>query len=142
MTTHPSKTSAAASVPHPIRTSTSKGTVAPTPNWTTLAIRATTVLQPGQNWHTNRITLTLTASGNLVLTNNQGKATWSSGTSGTGTDLVFQADGNLVLYTSDGKTLWSTGTAGHDGAELVLQNDANLVVILGNTTLWQTRTAV
>jgi len=103
-------------------------------------IRGTSVLEPGQNWHTNRIRLTLTTGGNLVLTDENGRTTWSSGTSGSGTQLVFQADGNLGLY-SGSTPLWTTRTDGHDGAILVLQADANVTISLNGTTLWSTGTA-
>lgn len=119
---------------------TTSGAAGATTDWGTTVIRGTSVLEPGQNWHTNRIRLTLTTGGNLVLTDENGRTTWSSGTSGSGTQLVFQADGNLGLY-SGSTPLWTTRTDGHDGAILVLQADANVTISLNGTTLWSTGTA-
>ncbi|MEU4677704.1 hypothetical protein [Micromonospora sp. NPDC023737] len=111
------------------------------PDWQTRVVNATSVLRPGGSWRTNRLTLTLTSDGNVVLYD-QGRRVWSAQTSGKGADqLVFQADGNLVLYTRGMATIWSTRTDGHDGAILVLQNDGNVTISQNGRTLWQTGTA-
>ncbi|MFD0787259.1 hypothetical protein ACFQZ8_25440, partial [Micromonospora azadirachtae] len=111
------------------------------PDWQTRVVNGTSVLRPGGSWRTNRLTLTLTSDGNVVLYD-QGRRVWSAQTSGKGADqLVFQADGNLVLYTRGMATIWSTRTDGHDGAILVLQNDGNVTISQNGRTLWQTGTA-
>ncbi|MET7752834.1 hypothetical protein [Micromonospora sp. NPDC005367] len=111
------------------------------PDWQTRVVNGTSVLRPGGSWRTNRLTLTLTSDGNVVLYD-QGRGVWSAQTSGKGADqLVFQADGNLVLYTRGMATIWSTRTDGHNGAILVLQNDGNVTISQNGRTLWQTGTA-
>ncbi len=88
----------------------------------------------GENWHTNRIKLSLTTAGDAVLTDENGKVTWSAGETGA-TGLAFQGDGNLVLYKGD-TVLWATGTVGHPGAQLVLQDDGNVTISDGDQFLW------
>ncbi|MFF8883557.1 hypothetical protein [Streptomyces flaveolus] len=111
-------------------------------DWTTTVVNATSVLEPGQRWSTNRIDLTFQGDGNLVLTDKRGNPLWSSGTSGRGAKTVFQADGNLVVYTPDGGTAWSSLTMGHDGARLVLEADGNMTVRQGGTVIWSTGTSM
>ncbi|MDN3359238.1 hypothetical protein [Actinomadura sp. DC4] len=106
----------------------------------TRIINGTYVLNPGESVGTNRIRLSLRSDGDLVLSDQDGKAVWSSGTHAQGTHAVFQADGNFVLYSSDDATLWSSRTDGHDGAVLVLQSDGNLTIRQGDTTLWASGT--
>ncbi|AZZ52219.1 hypothetical protein [Rathayibacter festucae] len=62
--------------------------------------------------------------GNLVVIGQSG-VRWSAGTSG-GTRLALEA-GDLVSY-QGGAAVWFTGTSGFNGAQLVLQNDGNLVL--------------
>ena len=109
-------------------------------HWQTRYVHGTTVLRPGGQIRTNRLRLILQKNGDLVL-RDQGKVVWSTGTHASGTHAVFQADGNFVLYGKDDRTLWSTRTDGHDGATLVLQNDGNLTIVQGGTTLWASHTA-
>ncbi|MEU1089404.1 hypothetical protein ABZ401_21740 [Streptomyces sp. NPDC005892] len=99
-------------------------------------VHGTSVLEPGQSWTGDRVVLTLQGDGNLVLHDREGRPTWASGTTGLGAMTVFQADGNLVVYTRDMRPAWSSRTDGHDGAELVLGTDGNLVVRHGDATLW------
>jgi hypothetical protein len=113
---------------------------APAHHWQSLVVHATYVLHPGESLRSNRISLSLLADGDLVLRDENGRVTWSSGTRGQGTLLaVFQADGNLVVYQGD-QTLWSSRTEGHDGATLVLQADGAMRILYGNTALWSTGT--
>ena len=79
--------------------------------------------------------LVVQLDGNLVMyRNSDGKAIWSSGTSGhSGAYAYMQSDGNFVVYKSgggpgSGGALWSTGTYGHSGAYAIMQDDGNLVV--------------
>jgi cytoskeletal protein RodZ len=118
------------------QTSSASSVAATTPKqvWGTTVVPANSALKVGQNWHTNRIKLSLTTAGDAVLTDENGKVTWSAGKTG-GTALAFQGDGNLVLY-QDGTVLWATKTMGNDGAKLVLQDDGNVTISRGGEFLW------
>ncbi|MFF7361473.1 hypothetical protein [Streptomyces sp. NPDC008125] len=105
-------------------------------------VRGTSVLEPGQTWSTPLFALAFQGDGNLVLYDRESRPLWASGTVGQGARTVFQADGNLVVYTRDMRAAWSSRTDGHDGAELVLENDGNLLVRQGGTRLWATDTTV
>ncbi|MBT0770182.1 hypothetical protein KIH74_14675 [Kineosporia sp. J2-2] len=117
------------------RATTSTTTQAAAQEWGSLVVNSTSVLRPGENWHTDRIRLALTSGGNVTLTDENGDVTWSSGTSG-GEELVFQADGNFVLYDDDNGTLWSTSTMNNDGAVLTLGSGGDVSISLSGTTLW------
>lgn len=107
------------------------------PDWGTTVIHSTSVLHPGESWSTNRIRLSLLASGNAVLTDETGRQTWASNTSNPRAQLAFQGDGNLTLTdTANGTTLWSTRTDGHGSAILVLQADGNVAIEDGTGVLW------
>ena len=108
-------------------------------HWQTLVVHATYVLNPGDSVHSNRISLSLRTDGDLVLRDEHGRVTWSTGTHVRGAHAVFQADGNLVVYQGD-RTVWSTHTDGHDGATLALQADGAMRILFGNTALWSTGT--
>jgi hypothetical protein len=55
--------------------------------------------------------------------------------------LVVQAsDGNVVLYDRGGAALWATNTASHPHAELIMQNDGNLVVYDAGRPIWSSGT--
>jgi hypothetical protein len=96
--------------------------------------------------------LILQDDGNLVLVRYSDRAPlWSSGTNGRRgangkllTRLVMQTDGNLCLYDDDGSldSSWCTATQGHPGAFLQLQDDGNLVIVIGNRPVWNTATNV
>ncbi|MGW7541629.1 hypothetical protein ACWGKQ_11005 [Streptomyces sp. NPDC054770] len=117
-------------------------TVAAAPHqWETRVVNATTVLSAGQSVSTDHVRLAMTASGNLVITDTDGRVLWSAGTSGAGNRAVFQADGNFVVYGSADQTLWTAGTAGNNGAELVLQADGNVTVLAtSGTVVWASGT--
>lgn len=128
-------------------TSVQAPTPTPTPSKTpsrapaqTRVVYGTYVLHPGESIATNRMRLALRSDGDLVISDQGGKAVWSTGTHASGTHAVFQADGNLVLYSSDNETLWSSRTDGHDGAVLVLQGDGNLTIRQGGALLWASGT--
>ncbi|MCQ4042031.1 hypothetical protein [Streptantibioticus rubrisoli] len=74
--------------------------------------------------------LVVQLDGNFVMyRNSDGKAIWSSRTSGhSGAYVDMQGDGNLVVYPSSGSALWASGTWGHSGAYASMQDDGNLVV--------------
>jgi hypothetical protein len=110
-------------------------------SWTTVVVNATSVLMPGQSWQSNRTRVVMQTDGNLVIYDENNRARWTSGTTGTGYKAVFQADGNFVVYTRDNATAWSTRTDGHDGAELVLQDDGNVTILDGGVCLWASNTA-
>jgi hypothetical protein len=109
-----------------------------TPVWQERVIASTSVLTTGQSWSTNRLRLTVTGGGNLVL-QDQGRTVWQTGTT-SGVKLVMQNDGHLVLYDAGNGTAWSSGTAGNPGAVLILRADGNLVISLNGRTLFQTGT--
>ncbi|MBT0770178.1 hypothetical protein KIH74_14655 [Kineosporia sp. J2-2] len=113
---------------------TSSTTTAAQQDWGTTVINGGSSLNAGQSWSTNRIKLTLTSGGNVVLTDENGATTWSAGVSG-GDTLAFQGDGNLVLY-KDGGLVWATQTMDNSGAILTLQGDGNVTIALNNNTLW------
>jgi hypothetical protein len=108
-------------------------------HWQTLVVHATYVLNPGDSVHSNRISLSLLTDGDLVLRDEHGRVTWSTGTRAQGARAVFQADGNLVVYQGD-QTVWSSRTDGHNGATLALQADGAMRILYGNTALWSTGT--
>jgi hypothetical protein len=110
-----------------------------TPVWQERVIASTSVLTTGQSWSTNRLKLTVTGGGNLVL-QDQGRTVWQTGTT-RGVKLVMQNDGHLVLYDAGNGTAWSSGTAGNPGAVLILRADGNMVISLNGRTLFQTHTA-
>nr|WP_221376672.1 hypothetical protein [Actinoplanes polyasparticus] len=107
-----------------------------TPRWGEKVIAATSVLTTGQSWSTNRLRLTVTTGGNLVL-RDQGRTVWQTGTDN-GVKLVMQNDGHLVLYDADNGTAFSSGTAGNPGAVLILRADGNMVIALNGRILFQT----
>ncbi|MEV0408524.1 bulb-type lectin domain-containing protein [Actinoallomurus sp. NPDC050550] len=109
-------------------------------SWQTRVVRGTSVLNPGQSVHTNRIRLTLQTDGDLVLRNEHNAVVWSTGTHAPDTHVVFQGDGNFVLYSNSNQTLWSSRTDGHIGATLVLQADGNVTIIYNGKALWATGT--
>lgn len=108
-------------------------------HWQSLVVHATYVLNAGASVHSDRITLSLLTDGDLVLRDENGRVTWSTGTHAQGAHAVFQADGNLVVYQGD-KTVWSSRTNGHNGATLVLQADGAMTILDGTTSLWSTGT--
>ncbi|MFB7781048.1 hypothetical protein [Streptomyces bauhiniae] len=110
--------------------------------WTSTVVNATSVLEPGQSWSTNRVTLAFQGDGNLVLYDTKGTPLWWSGTVGQGAKAIFQADGNFAVYTQDGATAWSSRTDGHNGAQLVIGADGNVSIRSGGAVLWSTGTAM
>jgi len=108
-------------------------------HWRTLVVHATYVLDPGDSVRSNRISLSMSTGGDLVLRDERGRVTWSTGTRAQGARAIFQADGNLVVYQGD-RPVWSSRTEGHDGATLALQADGAMRIRYGNTVLWSTGT--
>jgi hypothetical protein len=92
------------------------------------------------------------SDGNLVIYNMKtGVATWGLGIKGGVTNygsnlpnqLKYQSDSNFVVYDSTGKALWASGTNGKTTANLIMQNDGNLVLYgaANNTSpVWATGT--
>lgn len=109
-------------------------------SWTTVVVRATSVLTSGQAWHSNRTSLAMTSDGDLVIRDENNHVRWSAGTAGRGYKTVFQADGNFAVYTQDGATAWSTRTDGHNGATLILRADGDVAVVHDGTTIWHSGT--
>ena len=66
-------------------------------------------------------------------------ALWATGAAGANTFFTMQLDGNAVLYGAAG-AVWSSETYGHPGAEVVLQDDCNLVVYENGAPLWSNNT--
>ncbi|MBU2664052.1 hypothetical protein KOI35_11175 [Actinoplanes bogorensis] len=102
-------------------------------------IEATSELTTGQSWSTNRLRLTVTSGGNLVL-QDQGRTVWQTGTT-TGVKLVMQNDGHLVLYDSKNAAVFRSETDGNPGAVLILRADGNMVIAKDGRVLFQTGTA-
>ncbi|MFD3941800.1 hypothetical protein [Streptomyces sp. NPDC058579] len=94
----------------------------------TKVLHGTYVIGRGQSVTTNRISLTMQQNGNLVILDSNGRARWSSGTSGQGDRAVFQGDGNFTVLAADGRTVWSSRTDGNPGAQMVLQADGNVTI--------------
>jgi hypothetical protein len=116
--------------------SASKPRTKPSPQWHTVTVHNTAVLGRNRSWQSDRLRLTLTAAGDVVL-RDRGKVVWHTGTANRGaTKLVFQADGNLVLYTDSMATVWRSNTPGHDGAVLVLGANGRLSIVHGGRTIW------
>jgi hypothetical protein len=140
----PSLSASATSPARPSRSATASKRPSPrpsgvvTPVWGQRVIASTSVLTTGESWSTNRLRLTVTAGGNLVL-QDQGRTVWQTGTT-TGVKLVMQNDGHLVLYDAHNGTAWSSGTAGNPGAVLILRADGNMVISLNGRILFQTGT--
>ncbi|SNY38255.1 hypothetical protein [Paractinoplanes atraurantiacus] len=136
----PSPTSRPPNSPSPV-SPTSPSSAPPTsrppasPVWTERTIASTSAITTGQSWSTNRLALTVTTGGDLVL-RDQGRVVWRTGTT-TGVKLVMQNDGHLVLYDATGGTAWSSGTAGNPGAVLVLRADGRMVIALGPRILFR-----
>ena len=61
----------------------------------------------------------------------------------TPTELILGDDGNLVAYDSNGKAYWSSKTSGSDANQLLVQNDGNTVLYntSKSTAPWSTGTA-
>jgi hypothetical protein len=111
--------------------------------WSTRVINSTYVIGPGQSVASNRMRISMLTNGNLVISDENGVVRWSSHTEGSGYKAVFQGDGHFVVYTQDGGTAWSSGTAGHPDAELVIQDDGNVVILsspTGGSVLWSAGT--
>jgi len=91
-----------------------------------------------------RVMLTMQPDGNLVLYYFD-QALWSSGTFGKfSAHATLQTDGNLIIKEPDGSEVFTSGTWGdqYAGAELVVQNDGNLVLYKNGLALWATGTHV
>ncbi|KMS90529.1 hypothetical protein ACZ91_14775 [Streptomyces regensis] len=87
--------------------------------------------------HSNRMRITMRASGDLVISDENGTVRWSSHTTGQNNYATFKADGELVVRSAYQHTLWSSRTGGHTGAKLVIQNDGNVTILSsGDQTLW------
>ena len=93
------------------------------------------MLTTGQSWSTNRLSLTVTTTGDLVL-RDRGRTVWRTGMT-SGVKLVMQNDGHLVLYDAGNGTAWSSGTAGHPGAVLILRADGAMVIALDGQVLFR-----
>ena len=86
----------------------------------------------------------LQSDGNLVIyqVTSTTKPVWSTRTNGYGTDVWLgnQGDGNLVLYnpnpTRAPRAIWASGSSGRGAADLVMQNDGNLVMYAGGRPTW------
>ncbi|GAA2638656.1 hypothetical protein [Paractinoplanes durhamensis] len=123
----------------PVTTTTpSPATRSTAPVWAEKVIASTSELTTGQSWATNRLKLTVTGGGNLVL-QDQGRTVWQTGTT-TGVKLVMQNDGHLVLYDAGNAAVFSSGTVGNPGAVLILRADGNMVISLNGRILFQTGT--
>lgn len=110
----------------------------PKPNWGTKTVYATSVLQSGQSWSTNRIRMTMQSDGNLVVYNEKNKPIWASMTFGTNHRAIFQEDGNLVIHNGDDRPIWASRSHGHANAQLILRADGKVVVLHNGGVIWST----
>ncbi|MGI3198900.1 hypothetical protein ACRJ4W_10320 [Streptomyces sp. GLT-R25] len=110
----------------------------PKPNWGTKTVYATSVLQAGQSWSTNRIRLVMQSDGNLVVYNEKNKPIWASMTFGPNHRAIFQDDGNLVVHNGDDRPIWASRSHGHANAQLVLRADAKVVILHNGGVIWST----
>ncbi|MFE9837572.1 mannose-binding protein [Streptomyces sp. NPDC005551] len=110
----------------------------PKPDWGTRTVYATSVLQTGQSWSTNRIRMIMQTDGNLVVYNEDNKAIWASMTFGANHRAIFQEDGNLVIHNGDDRPIWASRTHGHANAQLVLRADGKVVVLHNGGVIWST----
>ena len=91
--------------------------------------------------------LKVQADGNVVLNDRHrwtpGSSVWHSGSHGQGTPpyhLKMEQSNDLVLYDGTGNVTWSSGTAGmgkQGAGQLVLQNDATMIIHDGSSLLWK-----
>lgn len=78
--------------------------------------------------------LVMQTDGNLVMYSYDvdGRAVWSSGTSGNpGARVVMQTDGNLVVYSTSNRPLWQSRTSGKPGTEAVVSGLARNSTFFG-----------
>lgn len=81
------------------------------------------------------------ADGNLVEYGPSGPI-WATYTNSPGAYLVDQTDGNLVIYPAQGGgAVWASGTNGQGQANLVIQDDGNVVDYKGAAAIWSTYTS-
>ncbi|GAA4812140.1 protein kinase domain-containing protein [Streptomyces ziwulingensis] len=120
--------------------SPSTATVSAEPEWTTMCVQPNERLRAGGVWSTNRTRMVMEAGGDLVIYDEDGRARWSSGTTGSGNEAYLQGDGNLVVFAPDGRSLWHTGTQDHDGAILCLGADGNVNLVYQDQAIWSAHT--
>lgn len=100
-------------------------------------------LPAGKDWYSpNRTTrLDWQTDGNLVVYVD-GRAKWASWTDKRGYFLANQEDGNLVVYTYNGEfqPIFESHTNGYPTAELVVQDDGNVVMYWNRNAIWHTNT--
>jgi peptidoglycan hydrolase-like protein with peptidoglycan-binding domain len=106
------------------------------------SLRPGEVLLPGQRIQSpnRQFRLEFQKDGNLVLYNPQNAPLWTSNTQRRGAKAMMQTDGNFVIYDRTNRPSFATNTAGRPGAYLAIQNDANLVVYLGKSPIWDAGT--
>ena len=88
-------------------------------------------------------TMTLEASGDLVIRNNSGGLVWNSCTGqGRGATLIVEPSGLLAIYDSGINRIWSAGAALYPGAKLTLENSGVAVLrTVGSSVIWQSTTS-
>ncbi|MFF2328604.1 MULTISPECIES: hypothetical protein [unclassified Streptomyces] len=107
------------------------------PQWSTKVFSNPFTLRAGESVASDRMRVTMRSGGDLVVSDENGTIRWSSHTTGQNNYATFKANGELVVRSGYLETLWSSRTAGHTGAELVIQNDGNVVILSADDqTLW------
>lgn len=93
-------------------------------------------LVPTQAITNGSYTLTLQASGDLVVTGPSGVVQRSC--TGTGRSLYarMETSGNLVIRDVAGTILWQSNTGAYSGAEFFLNSDGTVAVKSGGVTRW------
>ncbi|MER5465128.1 mannose-binding protein [Streptomyces sp. NPDC002668] len=122
----------------PEKKAKAKPKATPKPNWGTKTVYATSVLQVGQAWSTNRIRMVMQSDGNLVVYNEKGKPIWAAMTFGPNHRAIFQQDGNLVIHNADDRPIWASRSHGHENAQLVLRADGKVVILHNGGVIWST----
>ncbi|MGW0574697.1 protein kinase domain-containing protein [Streptomyces sp. NPDC002920] len=121
-------------------TASAEASVSAPAEWTTVCVQPDEKIKAGESWRTNRTRMAMETGGNLVIYDENGKARWSSGTTGSDNGAYLQGDGNLVVYSPDGKPLWNTGTQGNPGTILCLGADGNVNLIYQDQAIWSANT--
>ena len=91
-----------------------------------------------------RFALAFLSNGDMTVTQTDAQGShllWSAGTSNLGAvQAVMLQTGNLVLNDANGRTVWATNTDFGPVANLLMQNDGNLVLYNLRKPVWSTGT--
>lgn|GEM_PF-1066042 len=125
---------------------TDTGAFAATPPSVSYELPADYTLAPSQKLTSanGQYTMTLEASGDLVIRNNVGAAVWNSCTAQGRSWYVRipSATGVLTIHDTRGVPLWTAGSPANSNAKLTLENTGVAVLRApGGSVLWQSTTS-